>query len=842
MIGRQLLRSPTLMLLLGLFIGPLLGFSVYRLAAAVERDRTQVQLERQAAAAAVAVDSELAADLEVLYGMRTLFELEGPVSRPVFTEIAEPVLARHPSLRALEWAPRVGRSERTGHELALRGEGFTDYSITERDDGRLVPAAADRDVYFPVAYVEPLDGNLPALGFDLTSDSLRTIAIVRAAETGQPALSDPVPLVQGARRSLGVLALLAVHESLSSRQAGRGSPIGFVVAVFDVDRLLQQSGFAAGGGPVRGLLFELLDDDVAGHSVTMFATSPAPELQSAAPLFAEQPIAVGGQAWRLVVRPTEPYLRSLETDQPVLLGAAATTVWWLIVGIVAAAGRRARSRLERRHARLVSNILESLNDGVIVATPGGTILTANRAATAVAGRGAADVPLSAWSETYGLFKPGSEDMFPPDELPLARAIRGEATECVEVFVRNRQVPDGTYVSVSGSPMLDSRGKVRGGVVVFRDISERKRAEERLQRLSSAVEQTADSVVITDRAGIIEYVNPAFEETTGYSSAEAIGRTPRLLKSGRQSDDYYRELWATILRGEPFRGTTINRKKSGMLYWAEQTITALKDTEGRITHFVSVLKDMTERRKVQEQEIELQLAATVQQHLFPDGPPQVAGYDLAGAAFPAAATCGDYYDFVPMSDGALALVVADVSGHGLGPALVMAQTRAYLRSLCLTTSDLALIAGGINRFLEHDLQENFFVTMLLVRLEPASGHLSWVSCAHPSGYIIDRSGRITTELASKCLPLGLFLDRWKCSTDEATLQSGELTVLVTDGVLESESPDGTEFGADRCLEVVSQHREGSAAEIVEAVFRAVRDFTGGREQADDVTIVVCKRHS
>jgi PAS domain S-box-containing protein len=389
-------------------------------------------------------------------------------------------------------------------------------------------------------------------------------------------------------------------------------------------------------------------------------------------------------------------------------------------------------------------------------------------------------------------------------------------------------------------LRDSRGKVRGGVVVFRDISERKRAEERLQRLSSAVEQTADSVLITDRAGVIEYVNPAFEATTGYSSAEAIGRTPNLLKSGKQSDDYYRELWATILRGEPFRGTTINRKKNGSLYWAEQTITALKDTEGRITHFVSVLKDMTERRKVQEQEIELQLAATVQQHLFPDAPPRVAGYDLAGAAFPATATCGDYYDFVPMPDGALALVVADVSGHGLGPALVMAQTRAYLRSLCLTTSDLALIAGGINRFLEHDLQENFFVTMLLVRLEPASGRLTWVNCAHPCGFVVDRSGHITAELASRCLPLGLFLDRWKCSTDEAVLHRGEIAVLVTDGILESASPDGIEFGEDRCFEVVSQHLESSAAEIVEAIFLAVQEFTGGQEQADDVTIMVCKR--
>jgi len=224
-------------------------------------------------------------------------------------------------------------------------------------------------------------------------------------------------------------------------------------------------------------------------------------------------------------------------------------------------------------------------------------------------------------------------------------------------------------------LLDGQGSVTGGVVVVRDVTTRKRTEERLQRLSSAVEQTADSVLITDRAGTIEYVNPAFEATTGYSSADVIGRKPNILKSGLQSPEFYSDLWATILRGEPFRGMTVNRKKNGALYHAEQTITAMKDRDGRITHFVSVLKDMTERHKMQEQEIELQLASMVQRRLFPDAPPRLPGYDLAGAVVPAAATCGDYFDFVSVSNDAVALVTADVSGHGLGSALVMAQTRA-----------------------------------------------------------------------------------------------------------------------------------------------------------------------
>jgi sigma-B regulation protein RsbU (phosphoserine phosphatase) len=384
--------------------------------------------------------------------------------------------------------------------------------------------------------------------------------------------------------------------------------------------------------------------------------------------------------------------------------------------------------------------------------------------------------------------------------------------------------------------------VGGGVVVFRDISERKRADERLQRLSSAVEQTADSVMITDRRGTIEYVNPAFEATTGYSSAEALGQNPNLLKSGLQSQDYYRELWATILRGEPFRGMTVNRKKNGEFYHAEQTITAIKNGDGSITHFVSVLKDMTERRKIQEQEIELELASAVQLRLFPTAPPQLSGYDIAGAAFSAEATCGDYFDFVSVANDALVLVVADVSGHGLGPALVMAQTRAYLRSLMQATDDVASIASAVNRFLFADLQDNLFVTMLLVKLDPAAGRLSYVNSAHPSGYIIGASGKVSAELVSSALPLGLFLDEWTCDKNELVLGAGELAIVVTDGVLESESPDGTEFGAERLLEVVSEHRHGTAKEIVERVHRAVQDFGADLAQVDDITIVVCKRDS
>jgi len=105
------------------------------------------------------------------------------------------------------------------------------------------------------------------------------------------------------------------------------------------------------------------------------------------------------------------------------------------------------------------------------------------------------------------------------------------------------------------------------------------AEDTVRKLWQAIEQSADLVLITDRAGVIEYVNPAFESLTGYSREEAIGQTPRLLKSGQQSPELYQELWATIMSGNVFRGILANRKKSGEIFYAEKSITPGRDSEG-----------------------------------------------------------------------------------------------------------------------------------------------------------------------------------------------------------------------------------------------------------------------
>ena len=140
--------------------------------------------------------------------------------------------------------------------------------------------------------------------------------------------------------------------------------------------------------------------------------------------------------------------------------------------------------------------------------------------------------------------------------------------------------------------------IRNAISIHRAEQENRVAQEMLRKLSRAVEQSADIVVITDRAGVIEYVNPAFEKLTGYSRAEAVGQTPRILKSGEQVAQEYRRLWTTILAGEVYRGTMINRKKNGEFYVAEKTVTPVRNSEDEITHFISNDRDITDRRRLE----------------------------------------------------------------------------------------------------------------------------------------------------------------------------------------------------------------------------------------------------
>ena len=159
--------------------------------------------------------------------------------------------------------------------------------------------------------------------------------------------------------------------------------------------------------------------------------------------------------------------------------------------------------------------------------------------------------------------------------------------------------DSICLLTNGVPILNEKGELYGYRGVDKDITERKQAEEEHIRLATAIEQAAESVVITDRDGTIQYVNPAFESITGYGRQEAVGQNPRTLKSGKHRKEFYADLWNTIASGKVWRGHFINKKKDGTLYEEEATISPIKNTSGEIINFVAVKRDVTEEIKLED---------------------------------------------------------------------------------------------------------------------------------------------------------------------------------------------------------------------------------------------------
>ncbi len=145
-----------------------------------------------------------------------------------------------------------------------------------------------------------------------------------------------------------------------------------------------------------------------------------------------------------------------------------------------------------------------------------------------------------------------------------------------------------------TPLANSDGTL-SKLKIIHDITERKRSEETVRMLSSVTEQTADTVVVTDCEGVIQYVNPAFEQLTGYQKEEAIGRTPRVLKSDIHDRQFYKILWETVLSGQVFHGEIANRKKNGDIFHEVKTITPLRNEQGEIIRFVATGKDITEHK-------------------------------------------------------------------------------------------------------------------------------------------------------------------------------------------------------------------------------------------------------
>ncbi|MFC1857463.1 transporter substrate-binding domain-containing protein [Thermodesulfobacteriota bacterium] len=280
-------------------------------------------------------------------------------------------------------------------------------------------------------------------------------------------------------------------------------------------------------------------------------------------------------------------LSIIATLLTIILGERATRVM-----------RHTQKELEglvsERTERLRS-IIDTAVDGIIVMSQQGVIRDFSPAAEAIFGYSAGEVK----GHSVNVLLPETEKERQDGSLEryLETDVKKILDHSLEVTGRRK---DGQLFPMELSVAEGNIGRERFFTGIVRDITKRKQAEEGLRKLTRAVEDNPMAVIITDRQGTIEYVNPKFTDITGYESDEAIGQNPRILKSDQHSQEFFKELWETILAGKEWHGELFNKRKTGEFQWQSAIITPIIDENEKITHFVSIQEDITEKKQAAEQ--------------------------------------------------------------------------------------------------------------------------------------------------------------------------------------------------------------------------------------------------
>jgi serine phosphatase RsbU (regulator of sigma subunit) len=241
----------------------------------------------------------------------------------------------------------------------------------------------------------------------------------------------------------------------------------------------------------------------------------------------------------------------------------------------------------------------------------------------------------------------------------------------------------------------------------------------------------------------------------------------------------------------------------------------------------------ERRAAQE----LEIAKQVQARLFPQTFPPLRTLDYAGACIQARHVGGDYYDFFPLGQERLGLLVGDISGKGIAAALLMANLQANLRSqFALAREQQGLFLQSVNRLFYENTVESAYATVFFAEYDDLAQRLRYTNCGHLSALLLRRDGQVEW-LHSTGTVLGLFRE-WQSPTVECQLHSGDTLALYTDGVTESFNGAGEEFGESRLIESMQRHQEHEAQRIVSSVIGELQTFSP-QEQHDDITLIVAK---
>ena len=249
----------------------------------------------------------------------------------------------------------------------------------------------------------------------------------------------------------------------------------------------------------------------------------------------------------------------------------------------------------------------------------------------------------------------------------------------------------------------------------------------------------------------------------------------------------------------------------------------------------LIEQAIEKEKMEK---ELALAAKIQEDFLPKESPKLKHYEIAGSNVPCYQVGGDYYDFIPIDDNRLGVVIADVSGKGVSASLLMASLRAALQSELFPKYKVDEMAGKLNDFVHRSSSPNSFITFFFCELDKKTGELRYINAGHNPPIVLDKKGKVY-RMESCGLCLGMF-PSVDYGVQTVTLNPGDTAVLFTDGITESRNKDNKEFTEDRLIKLLQKNVKLSAQKLLDKVNEEVEKFTAGAERMDDMTLVIIQR--
>jgi len=405
------------------------------------------------------------------------------------------------------------------------------------------------------------------------------------------------------------------------------------------------------------------------------------------------------------------------------------------------------------------------------------------------------------------------------------------------------------INKSVFPDREYGGAVIVGVIT--DITGRKKMEEQLKILGTAVEHSPVSIIITDANGYIEYSNPRFSEVTGYSFEEVVGRNPRLLKSGHHSDDFYKNLWDSVKGGGIWSGEILNKRKNGDLAWELASISPLKDETGQVTHYVGIEEDITElkdtmnmleisrsdlREKINIMEKNLLIARNAVDALLQENFPESESLDISCRYLPLEQIGGDFYSVI-LSGNDLNIFICDISGHGVAAALFLSLIKYFSESIISEYGDRpGRYLEELNNIYWSKILPSYFFTAIAGKLSFDQGiKFSFANGGHPHPILMKQSGEIKL-LGENGIVVGVF-ENQKFSEYESVIEKGDMLFLYTDGIPETQNLTEKIIGYDESLlKFFKCCRRDTLEETMDEVIKQVIDFRGDAKQEDDILLL------